>query len=99
MILPDGNVLLYAFRTDSQQHEQYRGWLEEVVNGEAAYGMAPQVLGELDSDHNASADLGAAQRARRRDRVRYVAIATAALSSCGNRPAPLASALRSLPES
>ena len=47
MILPDVNVLLYAFRTDSQQHDEYRGWLEEVVNGEAAYGMAPQVLASL----------------------------------------------------
>ena len=44
MILPDVNVLLYAFRADSLRHAEYRGWIETVVNGEAAYGMSPQVL-------------------------------------------------------
>ena len=44
MILPDVNVLLYAFRADSPQHAAYRQWLAGVVNGEAAYGMSPQVL-------------------------------------------------------
>ena len=44
MILPDVKVLLYAFRTDSPDHAAYRGWLEGVVNGEAAYGMSLQVL-------------------------------------------------------
>ncbi len=47
MILPDVNVLLYAFRNDSANHSQYREWLESVVNGEAAYGMSPQVLASL----------------------------------------------------
>jgi uncharacterized protein len=44
MILPDVNVLLYAFRSDSVDHQRYRNWLEEVVTGPAAYGMSPQVL-------------------------------------------------------
>ena len=44
MILPDVNVLIYAFRTDSEDHQRYRDWLESVVNGPAAYGIAPQVL-------------------------------------------------------
>jgi hypothetical protein len=44
VILPDVNVLLYAFRTDSPDHVAHRGWLDGVVNGEAAYGMSPQVL-------------------------------------------------------
>ena len=44
MILPDVNVLLYAFRTDSQDHDLYRAWLDGVVNGDAAFGMCPQVL-------------------------------------------------------
>lgn len=44
MILADVNVLIYAFRTDSAQHEQYRDWLESMVNGPEAYGVAPQVL-------------------------------------------------------
>jgi toxin-antitoxin system PIN domain toxin len=44
VILPDVNVLLYAFRVDSRDHAAYRNWVEAVVNGEAAYGMSPQVL-------------------------------------------------------
>ena len=44
MILPDVNVLLYAFRADSRDHRLYRTWLTSVVNGEMAYGMSPQVL-------------------------------------------------------
>lgn len=44
MILPDVNVLIYAFRTDSEDHQQYKHWLESVINGPTAYGIAPQVL-------------------------------------------------------
>lgn len=47
MILPDVNVLLYAFRDDSLQHEQYRRWLSDVVNGQTAYGVSPQVLASV----------------------------------------------------
>ena len=47
MILPDVNVLLYAFRADSQAHGEYRHWLDGVINGTMAYGMAPQVLASL----------------------------------------------------
>ncbi|MEW6529327.1 MAG: type II toxin-antitoxin system VapC family toxin [Thermodesulfobacteriota bacterium] len=44
MILPDVNVLVQAFRSDSPDHEMCRTWLENVVNGDARFGMAPQVL-------------------------------------------------------
>jgi len=44
MLLPDVNVLVHAFRSDSSDHELCRSWLDSVVNGEARYGMAPQVL-------------------------------------------------------
>jgi toxin-antitoxin system PIN domain toxin len=44
LILPDVNVLIYAFRSDSDRHDEYKGWLEDAVNGSAAYGMSPQVL-------------------------------------------------------
>jgi uncharacterized protein len=44
VILPDVNVLVHAFRSDSPDHEECRTWLDSVVNGEARYGMAPQVL-------------------------------------------------------
>ena len=44
MILPDVNILVNAFRSDSSDHETCRTWLDSVVNGDARYGMAPQVL-------------------------------------------------------
>jgi len=44
MTLPDVNILVNAFRTDSYEHEICRSWLDSVVIGEARYGMAPQVL-------------------------------------------------------
>lgn len=47
MILPDVNVLIYAFRADAERHDEYKDWLENVVNGSAAYGIAPQVLSSL----------------------------------------------------
>ena len=47
MILSDVNVLLYAFRRDSHDHTRYRRWVDDTVNGHAAYGVAPQVLASL----------------------------------------------------
>lgn len=47
MILPDGNVLIYAFRSDSEDHENYKEWLESIIRGPAAYGIAPQVLASV----------------------------------------------------
>ena len=47
MILPDVNVLLYAFRVDSPGHRSYRSWLESVINGQEAYGYSPQVLSSV----------------------------------------------------
>ena len=44
MILPDVNVLLYAFRKDSARHDEYREWLQDTIDGAAAYAMASQVL-------------------------------------------------------
>jgi toxin-antitoxin system PIN domain toxin len=44
VILPDVNVLIYAFRSDSPDHDRCRDWLESVVNGPEAYAMSPQVL-------------------------------------------------------
>lgn len=41
------NVLLYIFRRDAEHHDDYRSWLERVVNGEAAYGISPQVLASV----------------------------------------------------
>jgi len=47
VILADVNVLLHAFRSDSPDHAQCKSWLETVVNGNAAYGVSPQVLSSL----------------------------------------------------
>jgi uncharacterized protein len=47
MILPDVNILLYAFRRDSTRHEEYRKWLEQLVNGNAAFGISPHTLASL----------------------------------------------------
>ena len=47
MIVPDVNVLLYAFRVDSPDHSRFKSWLESVVNSDAAYGMSPQVLASV----------------------------------------------------
>lgn len=47
MILPDVNVLIYAFRSDSTDHSKYKKWLGDVVNGVAAFGIAPQVLSSV----------------------------------------------------
>ena len=44
MILPDVNVLIYAFRSDADRHDEYKDWLESIVNGPAAFGIVPQVL-------------------------------------------------------
>ena len=47
MILPDVNVLVYAYRTDAENHAAYLTWLEDVVSGATAYGMSPQVLASV----------------------------------------------------
>ncbi len=44
MLLPDVNVLVYAFRRDHAQHADYREWLERLINGAQAYGMSDTVL-------------------------------------------------------
>ena len=44
MILPDVNVLVHAFRSDSTDHDLCRGWLSRILNGNSRYGISPQVL-------------------------------------------------------
>jgi toxin-antitoxin system PIN domain toxin len=44
VILPDVNILVHAFRSDSSDHKTCRAWLDGVVNGDGRYGMATQVL-------------------------------------------------------
>ena len=40
MILPDVNVLIYAFRKDVPQYELCRAWLNSVVAGETRFGVS-----------------------------------------------------------
>jgi toxin-antitoxin system PIN domain toxin len=47
MILPDVNVLIYAFRKDVPQHSDSRRWLLGVVEGDAPFGVSPAALGAL----------------------------------------------------
>ena len=44
MILPDVNVLVFAFRRAQPRHVEYLAWLEACVNGQQAYGMSDLVL-------------------------------------------------------
>ena len=44
MILPDVNVLVYAFREDATEHRQYRKWLLERVESSEAFGVSELVL-------------------------------------------------------
>ena len=47
MILPDVNILFYAFRIDSRRHSDYHGWLEDTLNGDAPFGISSQTLASL----------------------------------------------------
>jgi toxin-antitoxin system PIN domain toxin len=44
VVLPDVNILVYAFRPDATDHERYRDWLQDVVDGPAAFGCSDFVL-------------------------------------------------------
>jgi uncharacterized protein len=44
LILPDVNVLVYAFRKDAPDHDQFRTWLESTINSETSYGLSDLVL-------------------------------------------------------
>jgi toxin-antitoxin system PIN domain toxin len=44
MILPDVNVLIYAFRQDSDYHAICRSWLEREIASDARYGISPLAL-------------------------------------------------------
>ena len=44
MILPDVNVLVYAFRKDVPQHSLCRQWLNKVIKGDERFGISPLAL-------------------------------------------------------
>ena len=43
-MLPGVKVLVYAHREDAPNHIACRRWLEEIINGDQAYGLADIVL-------------------------------------------------------
>jgi toxin-antitoxin system PIN domain toxin len=44
MILMDVNVLVYAHRADSVHHAPMKKWVEDVINGDQAYGISDLAL-------------------------------------------------------
>jgi toxin-antitoxin system PIN domain toxin len=44
MILPDVNVLIYAYPADLAQHAVCRSWLKGVISCDALFGLSPAVL-------------------------------------------------------
>lgn len=44
MILPDVNILVYAYRRDMADHNRFRDWLARMVSGGQPYGMSEMVL-------------------------------------------------------
>ncbi len=44
MILPDVNVLVYAFREAAPGHNAYRAWLERSIGGDEAFALSDVVL-------------------------------------------------------
>jgi len=44
MILPDVNVLVYAFHADAADHARYRPWLLDVVNGPTELALTDATL-------------------------------------------------------
>lgn len=44
MVLPDVNVLIYAFRSDTDHHTHCRSWLEAVIASDEPFAITPLVL-------------------------------------------------------
>lgn len=44
MIIPDANLLLYAYDASSLFHQRSRSWLEALFSGEESVGLSPCVL-------------------------------------------------------
>jgi toxin-antitoxin system PIN domain toxin len=57
--MADVNVLLYAHRTESARHEEYREWLEARVGASEPFGVSELVLAaviRISTNHRAFAD-------------------------------------------
>lgn len=47
MIIPDMNVLVYAHREEAEDHQQFKRWLENLVNSDESYGVSEIALSEF----------------------------------------------------
>jgi len=47
MVLPDVNVLIYAFRPEMPEHPRCRQWLQNIVDDESRFGISPLSLSAL----------------------------------------------------
>jgi toxin-antitoxin system PIN domain toxin len=44
VLIPDVNVLIYAFRADSPRHAEYRRWLDRCLRSKEPFGLSDLVL-------------------------------------------------------
>jgi toxin-antitoxin system PIN domain toxin len=59
MILPDVNILIYAFRRDNDHHAVCRPWLDAVIAGDARFGisrLAASAVVRITTDHRIYAE-------------------------------------------
>ncbi len=47
MMLPDTNVLVYAFNVNAPRHSEYRAWVQAMVNGVEPYAVCDLTLSGL----------------------------------------------------
>jgi uncharacterized protein len=47
VILPDVNVMIYAFRSDANHHAVSRRWLETLLQSQSRFGLSKLVLSAL----------------------------------------------------
>jgi toxin-antitoxin system PIN domain toxin len=47
LVLPDVNVLIYAFRPEAAAYVEHKRWLYNVANEGTEFGLSPQVLNSL----------------------------------------------------
>lgn len=47
MIAPDVNVLLYAFREETERHAEYHAWLQDALNGAEPVALFEPVLSAM----------------------------------------------------
>ena len=47
MLLPDVNVLVYAFRPDAPRHEDYAAYVQAMARSESAFGLSDLVCNDF----------------------------------------------------